>query len=117
MNPSCPAQLPCCRRREGAWIRTPALVAILAAFAALEGAAPVECRGESDGRPQFLGPHRNGISTETGLLEAWPQSGPKILWRVPGGAGMSGLAVRDRRLVTLVQREGKQWLVAHDARK
>ena len=62
--------------------------------------------------PQFLGPQRNGLSTETGLLEQWPDGGPKVVWRVPGGVGMSGLAISRGRVLTMVQREGQQWLVA-----
>jgi outer membrane protein assembly factor BamB len=65
--------------------------------------------------PQFLGPNRNGISAETGHLDAWPASGPKEIWRVNGGVGMSGLAISRGRLVTLVQREGQQWVVSHAA--
>ena len=65
--------------------------------------------------PQFLGPARNGISTETGLIEKLPESGPKELWRVKGGVGMSGLAIGGNRLVTLIQRDGKQWAIALDA--
>jgi outer membrane protein assembly factor BamB len=65
--------------------------------------------------PQFLGPNRNGISSETGLLNEWPDGGPKVVWRVPGGIGMSGLAISRGRVVTLVQREGKQWVVGLDA--
>ena len=41
--------------------------------------------------PQFLGPARNGISAETGLLEKWPEGGPKEVWRVPGGVGIAQL--------------------------
>lgn len=66
--------------------------------------------------PQFLGPNRNGVSAETGLLKTWPEGGPKEVWRVPGGVGMSGLAISQGRVVTLLQREGKQWAVALDAR-
>jgi outer membrane protein assembly factor BamB len=65
--------------------------------------------------PQFLGPTRNGISTETALLDAWPEGGPKEVWRTPGGVGMSGVAIGRGRLVTLVQKESQQWLVAHEA--
>ncbi len=32
--------------------------------------------------PQWRGPQRNGISTETGLLAEWPTEGPKLLWQV-----------------------------------
>lgn len=62
--------------------------------------------------PQFLGPERNGISPETGLLDRWPESGPTKLWQVKGGVGMSGIAIARDRAFTLVQRDGKQWLVA-----
>lgn len=66
--------------------------------------------------PQFLGPQRNGISAETGLLDAFPSSGPKKVWQVKGGVGMSGLAVSGDRALTLVQKEGKQWLLALNAK-
>ncbi|HEX5105833.1 MAG TPA: PQQ-binding-like beta-propeller repeat protein [Pirellulaceae bacterium] len=66
--------------------------------------------------PQFLGPSRNGNSADMGLLEKWPAGGPKELWRVAGGIGMSGLAIKDGKLLTLVQRDGQQWVVAHDAK-
>ena len=89
---------------------------LLAIAAMAHAAAPIGLSEESTDWPQFLGPRRNGISAETGLLDEWPKDGPKELWRVPGGVGMSGLAIRGGRLVTLVQRDGKQWLVAHDAR-
>ncbi|MBC7856878.1 MAG: PQQ-binding-like beta-propeller repeat protein [Pirellulaceae bacterium] len=66
--------------------------------------------------PQFLGPARNGISPETGLMKAWPKDGPKEVWRVKGGVGMSGIAVSGGKAMTLVQRDSKQWLLALDAK-
>ena len=66
--------------------------------------------------PQFLGPTRNGISPETGLMKAWPADGPKEVWRVKGGVGMSGMAISGGKLMTLVQKDGKQWLLALDAK-
>ncbi len=65
--------------------------------------------------PQFLGPTRSGISAESGLLDKLPEGGPKELWRAKGGVGMAGLAIADGRALTLVQRDGQQWLVALDA--
>jgi outer membrane protein assembly factor BamB len=62
--------------------------------------------------PQFLGPDRNGISTETGLLEQWPAAGPKEIWRVPGGIGMSGFAINDDVLITMVQIGKSQFVLA-----
>src|SRR4051812_34809500 len=65
--------------------------------------------------PQFLGPDRNGISREMKLTDVWPKDGLRVKWRQAGGVGMSGLVISRGRLLTLVQREGQQWLVAHDA--
>jgi outer membrane protein assembly factor BamB len=66
--------------------------------------------------PQFLGPARNGISPETGLMKTWPAHGPKEVWRVKGGVGMSGMAISGGKLMTLVQKDGQQWLLALDAK-
>jgi len=65
--------------------------------------------------PQFLGPHRNGRSDETGLLSQWPTAGPPEVWRVAGGMGMSGLVISGGRVITLVQKEGQQCALALDA--
>ena len=78
-------------------------------------AASAEAADPAGEWPGFLGPARNGVSAETGLLSAWPEGGPKVLWRSPGGVGMAGLAISGGKLVTLVQREGKQVVAAHDA--
>ena len=68
------------------------------------------------GWPQFLGPSRNGISSEAGLISRWPAGGLKEVWRVPGGIGMSGVVVQNGRAVTMVQRDGRQRLVVLDSR-
>ncbi|MFM9116719.1 MAG: PQQ-binding-like beta-propeller repeat protein, partial [Planctomycetota bacterium] len=65
---------------------------------------------------EFLGPQRDGVSAETGLLKKWPAGGVPEVWRVAGGVGMSGIAVDSQRAVTLVQREERQWLLALDPR-
>jgi outer membrane protein assembly factor BamB len=70
----------------------------------------------ADDWPQFLGPNRTGISSERGLLDKWPAAGPKEVWRATGGVGLAGLAVSRGRLVTLVQKDGKQWVIALDAK-
>ncbi len=46
-----------------------------------------------DDWPQWLGPKRDGVWRETGILEQLPKSGPKVLWRTPIGGGYSGPAV------------------------
>lgn len=48
--------------------------------------------------PQFRGPNRDNISTETGLYRTWPAGGPKVLWKTPVAEGYAGAAIRDGRL-------------------
>ncbi len=48
--------------------------------------------------PQYLGPDRNAVSTEKGLLRSWPSNGPEILWTVPLGEGFGGPAVSDGKV-------------------
>lgn len=57
--------------------------------------------------PQWRGPHRNGVSKETGLLPQWPKVGPKLLWQLKDiGFGYSTPAVAGDRLY-LSSNEGK----------
>ncbi len=49
--------------------------------------------------PQFLGPNRNGVSSETNLSLTWPKEGPKALWKMKVGAGWSGPVVSSNRAV------------------
>lgn len=49
--------------------------------------------GEGQNWPQFRGIHRDGASTETGLLSGWPDGGPKEIWRVAPAEGYSGISV------------------------
>src|SRR4051794_18055521 len=40
--------------------------------------------------PAWRGPHRDGLSKETGLMRQWPADGPKLLWKIKGlGSGFS----------------------------
>lgn len=64
--------------------------------------------------PQWRGPNRDGISTETGLLKKWPAGGPQLLWEKPLGSGYSAIAVVGDTLYTLCQRNGAEWAVAAD---
>jgi outer membrane protein assembly factor BamB len=70
---------------------------VIALFAVLFS-APVAA---ADDWPQWMGPHRDGVWAETGLLEQFPKGGPKKLWSVPIGGGYAGPAVvGDRVYVT-----------------
>ncbi len=93
------------------------LFGVVVALAMTVSAAPINAQTDAKGEwPQFLGPQRNGLSSETGLLDRWPEQGPKEVWRVPGGVGMAGLAISRSRVLTLVQREEEQWLISLDAK-
>jgi outer membrane protein assembly factor BamB len=69
--------------------------AALLAFAVL---TLVPLLGRADDWPQWLGPQRDGIWREKGILEKFPASGPKILWRTPIGGGYAGPAIADGKV-------------------
>ena len=51
---------------------------------------------------QWRGPHRDGHSPETGLLQEWPKDGPKLLWQVKEvGSGYSTPSVVGDRIYLL----------------
>ncbi len=60
--------------------------------------------------PQFLGPNRDGISTETSLLEKFPTNGPPLVWQKEIGTGYSAPSVRGDKLV-LFHRVGNEEVV------
>src|SRR5665213_1838708 len=60
----------------------------------------------ADDWPQWLGPQRDGVWRETGLMTAFPKGGLKIIWRVPVGVGYAGAAVGDG-LVFVMERQMK----------
>ena len=74
--------------------------------------------------PQWRGPNRDGVSTETGLLKSWPEGGPKLLWEITGlGTGYSSVSISGGRLYTMGDRpikgekeqsEKAQCLIAYD---
>ncbi len=43
--------------------------------------------------PQWLGPNRDGVWKEDGILDTFPKDGPKVLWRKPIHPGYTGPAV------------------------
>ena len=52
----------------------------------------------ADDWPQWLGPNRDGVWRETGILEQFPKDGPKIRWRKAIGSGYAGPAVAAGRV-------------------
>jgi outer membrane protein assembly factor BamB len=54
---------------------------------------------EQPGWPQFGGPARDRVSTEKGLLQTWPEGGPRVLWTATGiGKGFSSPAISNGML-------------------
>jgi len=51
--------------------------------------------------PQWMGPTRNGVWNEDGVLTRFPEGGPKKLWSMPIGGGYSGPAVADDRVFAM----------------
>ena len=49
--------------------------------------------------PQWRGPLRNGLSSETGLLKQWPENGPAVTWSITNlGEGYGSVAVKADRI-------------------
>ena len=47
----------------------------------------------ADDWPQWMGPNRDDVWAETGIIEKFPESGLKMLWRKPVSGGFAGPAV------------------------
>ncbi len=60
------------------------------------------------GWPQWRGPRRDGISSETGLLKRWPEQGPPLLWKAEGiGRGWSSPIVVDGLIYLTGDKDGE----------
>jgi outer membrane protein assembly factor BamB len=75
----------------------PLAFAFVVAVLALCAVAPIPAvRG--DDWPQWMGPQRDGVWRETGVVQAIPATGLPVKWRVPVKGGYSGPAVADGRV-------------------
>lgn len=55
---------------------------------------------------QWRGPKRDGISTETGLLQEWPAGGPALAWKAKGlGNGYSVVTFAPDRIFTMGEKD------------
>lgn len=70
-----------------------ASISLFIIFAVFTGQA------HADDWPQWLGPQRDGVWRETGIVEKFPVDGPKVRWRAPIGEGYSGPVVANGRVV------------------
>ena len=66
--------------------------------------------------PQWRGPDRSDVSTETGLLKKWPEEGPSRVWLNDNvGLGYSGFSIVGERLFTMGARDQTEFLICLDA--
>lgn len=52
----------------------------------------------ADDWPQWLGPQRDGLWREMGIMKSFPAGGPPVRWRAPIGSGYTGPAVAGGRV-------------------
>ena len=68
--------------------------------------------------PQWRGPNRDGHSKETGLLKAWPEDGPRLVWQVKDlGGGYSTPSVTGGRIYVMTNKGlGDEFVTARDTK-
>jgi outer membrane protein assembly factor BamB len=64
---------------------------------------------------QFGGPNRNFVVDAKGLAAAWPEGGPKTIWKRALGEGFSAAAIDGTTLYTMYERGEDEVIVALDA--
>src|ERR1041384_1324554 len=65
--------------------------------------------------PQWRGPNRDDISTETGLLKQWPAAGPNLVWVFKdAGLGYSSYSIVGGKLYTQGLRGDMEFLICID---
>ncbi|HVX59203.1 MAG TPA: PQQ-binding-like beta-propeller repeat protein [Pirellulales bacterium] len=88
------------------------------AVMALLGADSRRIVSSSGDWPAWRGPLRNGLSQETGLLKAWPEEGPQLLWKASGlGEGYATPSISGKLIYEMGNREGQEWVYALDRTK
>ncbi|QDU55567.1 outer membrane biogenesis protein BamB [Aeoliella mucimassa] len=65
--------------------------------------------------PQWMGPNRDAVSQETGLLKEWPAEGPPLVWMSREvGFGYAGPAIADGKVFVLGSLDEVTHLIALD---
>lgn len=85
-------------------------LALLSTFALTLGAMAADW-------PQFLGPTRDGVSTEKGLTTDWPKGGPPKAWEFPAGEGYSGPVVAEGKVILFHRVKDEEVVQCLDADK
>ncbi len=77
--------------------------------------AHMACAAESNW-PQFGGPRRDFTLQPGELPAAWPEQGPRVLWKQPLGDGYSGIAVEAGVVYTIYEKHADDSVIAIDAK-
>jgi outer membrane protein assembly factor BamB len=64
--------------------------------------------------PQWRGPNRNGISSES-VSASWAADGPKVLWRASVGTGFSAISISQGRAYTMGNTNNEDTVWCFDA--
>ena len=51
--------------------------------------------------PGWFGPERNGIWREEGIVDQFPENGPKVIWKTPIARGYAGPAVANGKVFVM----------------
>jgi outer membrane protein assembly factor BamB len=66
--------------------------------------------------PRFYGSQVDNKSTETGLLKAWPEGGPKLLFKIEGlGKGYANVTIKGNTFVTAGTIDRQTCVLAYDS--
>jgi outer membrane protein assembly factor BamB len=75
--------------------------------------APAAAGGEW---PRWRGPQLDAHCAETGLLQPWPDGGPRLLWQIEGlGTGYASVSVAGGKIFTMGRKDGVEHLIALQA--
>jgi outer membrane protein assembly factor BamB len=62
--------------------------------------------------PQWRGPRRDDVSADKGLLQAWPENGPPLVWIGVGlGEGYSSIVIDKGRIYSTGDRKDGEYLI------
>jgi len=85
---------------------------ILAALVSICGCSS----STTEGWPRWGGDRGDFTASSTDLAESWETSSPKVLWNRELGEGYSAIVAVDGRLFTMFSRDGREFVVAVEAK-
>lgn len=89
---------------------------LISFIATLSCCCHLDLQAEDGPWPQWRGPNRDDLVTETGLLQDWPEGGPKKIWEFTDcGLGYAGPAIVGSRMYIMGSRNGEEMLLCLDA--